>query len=1092
MLLLAVGWAAAGLAAYQAVLADIVGQWQTHPNYSHGWFVPPVAVFLLWHRRASRPSPAAAWPVALAFIAIAHTLLWAGDYFRIAALARWSLPLWIAGFVGVVLGQSVFVWSLPAIGFLAFMIPLPFRLELVVSQWLQWGSAWVSCLMLTMVQTFATTDGQTLSLPNGQVDITTACSGFRTTVAIAALAAILAVTRRYRLARIVSLAACLVPAALLANGLRIAALAWTVDRYGLQSFAAWVHDLGDWIMVPVAVGLMWLLASLVTQVVGEWARLFKVGSVADAWDSAAPADASNSPNTSRRLAIARIAALPSLVVVASGLITWNYHGLRRQIRQGLTVQAARHEAAERWSEAARSYETLAGLFPRDLNVMFRHAVAAEKTATDDEQRQRALLRYAAILERDPCHAGALRRQLDLALALDLGGASLLAAQRLGAVDRNSAALAQMRAEARIRFADSEETEPPISPQDLTRLMSHVAGKPACRDSFILAAAEYCHRFPRSVDASLRDRLTELLPDTVRRVDSSRAHWVHWRFASEFGLPDATVSLARAADRATAGHCPPRLAYEIRLAAAREARSQGRPDEAERHLQKAFQTGIRTSRGLLELAQLNRAAGRWSDAAPVLRTAWKVGGRRDSEIALRLAESYRQLGQHHLAGRVACRGTELLENESAPSERDLRRWNRLTLVRVRAAMARADYAQALRLAERQRTRRSDPSMPPASPAERRLWKTLYAEALVRSDRFREAAALFQRWADSRSRDADPERSRDLYVAAARAWRSAGETDREIACYRAAIERADGISEHWLEYVTRLAKLRGRDDAIGELAWQDRRCSEPDARTSLLLAQAWENVGLPGPAETRYRRAAAADEQNVVPLAIHLARRGEAAEAIEMLAAPGRNLPAAVRGQTAARIGTVAAELSAASRRVIGRLVDDAIREDGENAELLVAAADWYTREQCPRTAMKLLERAVWVDPNHLVAANNLTMLRGEASSRDQETMGLIEHWIARVGPVAELLDTKGWVLCRMNRPGKAIRWLEQAVAETDAPDPIAHLHLAAAYLAVGDRARAARQWQVVERASPDRERLHPSERAAWTRLASELSSPGGEA
>ena len=47
---------------YAAVLVKLVHQWGTDPTYSHGFLVPPIALFLMWQERdrlrdaSSRPS----------------------------------------------------------------------------------------------------------------------------------------------------------------------------------------------------------------------------------------------------------------------------------------------------------------------------------------------------------------------------------------------------------------------------------------------------------------------------------------------------------------------------------------------------------------------------------------------------------------------------------------------------------------------------------------------------------------------------------------------------------------------------------------------------------------------------------------------------------------------------------------------------------------------------------------------------------------------------------------------------------------------------------------------------------------------------
>jgi tetratricopeptide (TPR) repeat protein len=148
-------------------------------------------------------------------------------------------------------------------------------------------------------------------------------------------------------------------------------------------------------------------------------------------------------------------------------------------------------------------------------------------------------------------------------------------------------------------------------------------------------------------------------------------------------------------------------------------------------------------------------------------------------------------------------------------------------------------------------------------------------------------------------------------------------------------------------------------------------------------------------------------------------------------------------------------------------------------------------------MELLHRVVALQPGNVIAANNLAMMLADESRDFQQAIKYIDDVLERSGPVAEFLDTKGWILVQMNRAEEALPWLTEAADRSTAADPIAQLHLATAYLASGDRDHA---WQYLELARASRirlETLNSSERRAWATLQSEfgqtkLSVRGGDA
>src|SRR6185437_8025568 len=123
---------------YWTTLREIVGRWEGDPRYTHGYLVPVFAVALLWLRkgRLSTPWLAPSWwgvPILVAGVAL-HL---AAAYFFIEWFDGLSLLLCLLGIAALLGGRPALSFSWPAIGFLFFMIPLPFRIEVGLAQPLQ-------------------------------------------------------------------------------------------------------------------------------------------------------------------------------------------------------------------------------------------------------------------------------------------------------------------------------------------------------------------------------------------------------------------------------------------------------------------------------------------------------------------------------------------------------------------------------------------------------------------------------------------------------------------------------------------------------------------------------------------------------------------------------------------------------------------------------------------------------------------------------------------------------------------------------------------------------------------------------------------
>jgi exosortase len=257
-----IGVAAALLAgtlwSYWPILIELEATWDKEPDYSHGYFVVPVALAFLWIRRKEIPqrSSGIAW-AGVALLLASCVVRWLGRVYYIDAVAAWSLPLWIAGLCWTFAGAKITRWALPSVLFLYFMIPLPFRAEHFLSLPLQTVATKLSCWLLVCCGEPAIAEGHVILIDDFAMEVVEACSGLRMFISIAALAFAYAVlspsARRVK----VLLAVSIVPIAILTNSIRIAATGLVYAHVSSDAAKSFSHDFAGWMMVPVAAAMMW-------------------------------------------------------------------------------------------------------------------------------------------------------------------------------------------------------------------------------------------------------------------------------------------------------------------------------------------------------------------------------------------------------------------------------------------------------------------------------------------------------------------------------------------------------------------------------------------------------------------------------------------------------------------------------------------------------------------------------------------------------------------------------------------------------------------------------------------------------------------
>jgi len=257
--------------AYWPTLVGLLVAWDREPDYSHGFFVAPLALFFLWARRDRFPGAAGrvAWP-GLALLAVCVGMRIFSAHFYMEAIDGWSILVWVAAVTWLFWGWRVLWWSLPSIAFLWFMVPLPYRVERWLSLPLQRIATKMSCWVLQCLGQPALSEGNVIHIGEHQLEVAQACSGLRIFVGIVALAfAYVIMVRRPWWERLLLIAA-VVPIALVANSTRIVGMGLLLQMVSGEAARTFTHDVAGWVMIPFAAGLfaamLWYLGRLMREV----------------------------------------------------------------------------------------------------------------------------------------------------------------------------------------------------------------------------------------------------------------------------------------------------------------------------------------------------------------------------------------------------------------------------------------------------------------------------------------------------------------------------------------------------------------------------------------------------------------------------------------------------------------------------------------------------------------------------------------------------------------------------------------------------------------------------------------------------------
>jgi exosortase len=245
---------------YLPTLSRLVYQWWHDPNFSHGFFVPAFAGFVIWQERTRlaqvRVNPS--WTGAL-ILSVGLCVLVLGQMGAEIFLSRFSLLIVLAGLIVFFLGWRFFRAVLFPWAFLALMIPIPaivfnqitFPLQLLASKVASTTLPWLGVPVLR--------EGNVIILPAMALEVADACSGIRSLMSLATLAVIYGYLMERKTSFRVVLALASLPIAVAANSLRVVVTGLLVQYWDPEKAQGFFHEFQGWLMFVASLAMLYLL-----------------------------------------------------------------------------------------------------------------------------------------------------------------------------------------------------------------------------------------------------------------------------------------------------------------------------------------------------------------------------------------------------------------------------------------------------------------------------------------------------------------------------------------------------------------------------------------------------------------------------------------------------------------------------------------------------------------------------------------------------------------------------------------------------------------------------------------------------------------
>lgn len=249
---------------FHGVIAKLVQDWATDDNYSHGFLIVPISLYLAWERR-DRLLRAPLAPSSLGLIVLVGgiVLLVAGVLGAELFVTRIALLAVLAGGILYIFGWIHLRLLAFPLALLLLMIPIPAIIFNQVAFPLQLLASRFAAGVLSLWGIPVLREGNVIMLAHTTLEVAEACSGIRSLMSLVTLGILLGYFTESRSWVRWVLGLVTIPTAILANGLRVAGTGILAHYWGAEVAEGFFHTFSGWLIFGFAFGMVLLIQWLI-------------------------------------------------------------------------------------------------------------------------------------------------------------------------------------------------------------------------------------------------------------------------------------------------------------------------------------------------------------------------------------------------------------------------------------------------------------------------------------------------------------------------------------------------------------------------------------------------------------------------------------------------------------------------------------------------------------------------------------------------------------------------------------------------------------------------------------------------------------
>jgi exosortase D (VPLPA-CTERM-specific) len=245
-------------------------RWANIEEYSHGYMIPVVALFLFYQKLP-------------ALLSLNWRSNWLGPLLIVAAIIGWALGelsslfiithyAFLVALVGLAIsafGWGGFKLTWASFAYLIFMIPLPTFLYNGLSAQLQFLSTEIGVAVIRLLDISVFVSGNVIDLGTYQLQVVEACSGLRYLFPLMSFGFLIAYVYKGPNWHKWVIFLSTIPITVLMNSFRIGVIGITVEFWGIEMAEGFLHDFEGWFVFMACLGVLFLEILFLNYVIGR-------------------------------------------------------------------------------------------------------------------------------------------------------------------------------------------------------------------------------------------------------------------------------------------------------------------------------------------------------------------------------------------------------------------------------------------------------------------------------------------------------------------------------------------------------------------------------------------------------------------------------------------------------------------------------------------------------------------------------------------------------------------------------------------------------------------------------------------------------